>query len=130
MAKSLRSKVKRSFRSQKRESGVFAATEAARLNRLSTKLMTVASRKENEVEKAEHQEQLPQDCQDSPGWCWFALFGLLDANDITAEVLDAILVSPPSITSQCLYAWGVAARKAAGGSTKCGDGNLGRPEGQ
>jgi hypothetical protein len=124
MAKSLRSKVKRSFRSQKRESGVYAATEAARLNRLNAKLTTVASRKENEVAKAEHQEQIQQDRQDSPGWCWFALFGLLDANDITAEVLDAILVSPPSITSQCLRAWDVAARKAAGRPTKSGGGNL------
>ncbi|KAJ7228854.1 hypothetical protein GGX14DRAFT_615490 [Mycena pura] len=41
MAKSTRSKVKRSFRAKKREEGVYAATEAARLNRLHAKLDSV-----------------------------------------------------------------------------------------
>ncbi|KAJ7368099.1 hypothetical protein DFH08DRAFT_830315 [Mycena albidolilacea] len=44
MAKSTRSKVKRSFRASKRETGIYAATEAARLNRLHAKLSAVASR--------------------------------------------------------------------------------------
>ncbi|KAG1832925.1 hypothetical protein EV424DRAFT_1469193 [Suillus variegatus] len=39
MAKSTRSKVKRSFRAKKRDEGVYAATEAARLQRLNSKLM-------------------------------------------------------------------------------------------
>jgi hypothetical protein len=38
MAKSTRSKVKRSFRAKKRDEGVYAATEAARLQRLNSKL--------------------------------------------------------------------------------------------
>ncbi|KAG9099799.1 hypothetical protein FRC06_004831 [Ceratobasidium sp. 370] len=38
MAKSMRSKSKRSFRRTKRESGVFAAADAARLERLNRKL--------------------------------------------------------------------------------------------
>ncbi|KIY49573.1 hypothetical protein FISHEDRAFT_65504 [Fistulina hepatica ATCC 64428] len=38
MAKSLRSKVKRSFRAKKRGEGVYAATQAARLQRLNAKL--------------------------------------------------------------------------------------------
>lgn len=38
MAKSMRSKTKRSFRRTKREAGVFAAADAARLERLSKKL--------------------------------------------------------------------------------------------
>ncbi|KAG0705448.1 hypothetical protein DFH29DRAFT_906543 [Suillus ampliporus] len=38
MAKSTRSKVKRSFRAKKRDEGVYAATEAARLHRLNSKL--------------------------------------------------------------------------------------------
>ncbi|KAG2339918.1 hypothetical protein BDR05DRAFT_916652 [Suillus weaverae] len=38
MAKSTRSKVKRSFRAKKRGEGVYAATEAARLQRLNSKL--------------------------------------------------------------------------------------------
>ncbi|KAE9399035.1 hypothetical protein BT96DRAFT_1019784 [Gymnopus androsaceus JB14] len=44
MAKSLRSKVKREFRSKKREAGVYAATEAARLHRLNAKLVNVVSK--------------------------------------------------------------------------------------
>ncbi|KAK7061555.1 hypothetical protein R3P38DRAFT_2830138 [Favolaschia claudopus] len=43
MAKSTRSKVKRSFRAKKREEGIYAATEAARLNRLHAKLSAVAT---------------------------------------------------------------------------------------
>lgn len=43
MAKSTRSKVKRSFRAKKRDEGVYAATEAARLNRLHQKLKMIAS---------------------------------------------------------------------------------------
>jgi len=41
MGKSIRSKVKRHFRAKKREEGVFAASEAARLQRLSSKLAAV-----------------------------------------------------------------------------------------
>jgi len=41
MAKSTRSKVKRAYRAKKREDGVYAAHEAARLQRLSSKLNAV-----------------------------------------------------------------------------------------
>jgi len=41
MAKSMRSKVIRAFRSKKRESGIYAATEAARLNRLNARLLKI-----------------------------------------------------------------------------------------
>ncbi|KDQ10008.1 hypothetical protein BOTBODRAFT_36630 [Botryobasidium botryosum FD-172 SS1] len=44
MAKSTRSKVKRSFRRTKRETGVFAAHDAARLQRLSAKLKSVVEK--------------------------------------------------------------------------------------
>jgi len=44
MAKSTRSKVKRSFRAKKREEGVYAATVAARLNRLNAKLVSITSK--------------------------------------------------------------------------------------
>nr|GAT53973.1 predicted protein [Mycena chlorophos] len=43
MAKSLRSKVKRSFRANKRQDSVYAATAAARLDRLHAKLSAVVS---------------------------------------------------------------------------------------
>ncbi|KAK7470876.1 hypothetical protein VKT23_002292 [Stygiomarasmius scandens] len=48
MAKSLRSKVKRDFRSKKREAGVYAATEAARLARLNAKLLSTVSKDKKE----------------------------------------------------------------------------------
>ncbi|KAF9246974.1 hypothetical protein BU15DRAFT_84553 [Melanogaster broomeanus] len=41
MAKSIRSKVKRSFRAKKRETGKYAVADAARLNRLNAKLVAV-----------------------------------------------------------------------------------------
>lgn len=44
MAKSLRSKVKRSFRTKKREEGAYAAAHAARLQRLNTKLIETAKK--------------------------------------------------------------------------------------
>jgi len=44
MAKSMRSKVKRALRSKKRESGVYAATEAARLQRLSARLLQITKK--------------------------------------------------------------------------------------
>ena len=43
MAKSTRSKVKRSFRAKKREEGVYAVTEAARLQRLNLKLRKITA---------------------------------------------------------------------------------------
>ncbi|KAI9510438.1 hypothetical protein F5148DRAFT_1179358 [Russula earlei] len=54
MAKSTRSKVKRAFRAKKRTEGVYAAAEAARLQRLNAKLHALASAtpaKEKEEEK-------------------------------------------------------------------------------
>ncbi|KDR83349.1 hypothetical protein GALMADRAFT_634884 [Galerina marginata CBS 339.88] len=61
MAKSLRSKVKRSFRSKKRESGVYAAAEAGRLNRLNTKLIQVQKASDGDVPigEAEGDEEIP-----------------------------------------------------------------------
>jgi hypothetical protein len=77
MAKSLRSKVKREYRSKKREDGIYAATEAARLHRLNAKLRLTISPK------------LDQDDMDveegMPGWFWFTAFGLLDSDDISPE---------------------------------------------
>ncbi|KAF8742429.1 hypothetical protein AX14_004644 [Amanita brunnescens Koide BX004] len=43
MAKSTRSKVKRAYRAKKRESGVYAAAEAARLQKLNAKLAHIIS---------------------------------------------------------------------------------------
>ncbi|OBZ77105.1 hypothetical protein A0H81_03540 [Grifola frondosa] len=43
MAKSTRSKIKRHFRAKKRTEGIYAATEAARLNRLHQKLKALTT---------------------------------------------------------------------------------------
>jgi len=51
MAKSMRSKVKRTFRSKKRESGVYAATEASRLQRLNARLVEIAKTDRTDVAK-------------------------------------------------------------------------------
>ncbi|KAL5530650.1 hypothetical protein ACEPAF_6908 [Sanghuangporus sanghuang] len=54
MAKSTRSKVKRAYRAKKREDSVYAAIEAARLERLSSKLRAIREAdKEGDVELAD-----------------------------------------------------------------------------
>jgi len=59
MAKSTRSKIKRHFRAKKREEGVYAATEAARVERLASKMAAIrGTGKEDEAveESAERVE--------------------------------------------------------------------------
>ncbi|KAH7887941.1 hypothetical protein F5I97DRAFT_1935979 [Phlebopus sp. FC_14] len=56
MAKSTRSKVKRAFRAKKRESGIYAATEAARLDRLNAKLSTVRNKEKEDDTPLVHAE--------------------------------------------------------------------------
>lgn len=86
MGKSIRSKVKRTFRSKKRETGVYAATEAARLHRLNAKLVSVAS-----VDKGDAPvEDVEVEDNDMLGWCWLAAFGVMDANNITVESMDVL----------------------------------------
>jgi len=73
MAKSLRSKSKRAFRSKKREEGIYAATAAARLHRLNTKLQQVTKMdkegdaKVNDLEKDQPAAaELDDSLQDQP----------------------------------------------------------------
>lgn len=75
MAKSIRSKAKRSFRAKKREEGVYAATAAARLERLNSKLVATVN-----SEAPLHSDNEDEDS--IPGWL---MFGLVDAEDITVE---------------------------------------------
>ena len=91
MAKSTRSKVKRAFRAKKRKEGVFAATEAARLQRLNAKLRALtssATTAEGGRQPEEEGEQHPD--ADMPGSCWFAAFGLLDHEDISPTLLHCL----------------------------------------
>lgn len=93
MAKSLRSKTKRSFRNKKREEGIYAATEAARLNRLNSKLVATASKdKDGDVPIGDAEEE---EGDESLGWCWLPIFGLLDQNDITAEGMEVMTKCSP-----------------------------------
>ena len=93
MAKSTRSKVKRHFRAKKREQGVYAATEAARLHRLNMKLKALITTEEGGDEDAQMLEEGAEGekgewVDESPaGWSpfWFAALGLVDPDDITAE---------------------------------------------
>lgn len=89
MAKSLRSKVKRAHRAKKREDGVYAASEAARLHRLNAKLKSVVDIAAPESEEGEETVEDVEGQQDPSGWSWFATLGLLDACDITPESLDS-----------------------------------------
>ncbi|KAJ3810514.1 hypothetical protein F5876DRAFT_41692 [Lentinula aff. lateritia] len=82
MAKSLRSKVKRDFRSKKREAGVYAAAEAARLHRLNAKLGAVVSKDKDGDEAL---EEHITDAAGVPGSCCLAAFGLLDPDDVSPE---------------------------------------------
>ncbi|KAI0301804.1 hypothetical protein B0F90DRAFT_1667668 [Multifurca ochricompacta] len=60
MAKSTRSKVKRTFRAKKRTEGVFAAAEAARLQRLNAKLRALT----NIEEDGDHENEKPEEDPD------------------------------------------------------------------
>ena len=68
MAKSLRSKVKRAFRAKKRIDGVYAATHAARLQRLHAKIDAIVSTPKpvhdeilEDVENTERDEEVQEE---------------------------------------------------------------------
>lgn len=88
MAKSTRSKVKRAFRAKKRKEGVFAATEAARLQRLNAKLRALTTT--TTAEGGRQPEEEGRQDVDMPGSCWFAAFGLLDHQDISPTLLHCL----------------------------------------
>ena len=92
MAKSTRSKVKRAFRAKKRKEGVFAATEAARLQRLNAKLraLTTTTPTTTTAEGGRQPEEEERQDMDMPGSCWFATFGLLDHQDISPTLLHCL----------------------------------------
>jgi len=86
MAKSTRSKVKRAFRSKKRTQGVFAVADAARLQRLNTKLHALTTTTAvAEEDKGEEEEEKKEQHVDMP---------VKDAEDVemmsppTAEGMD------------------------------------------
>lgn len=93
MAKSLRSKVKRSFRTKKRTDGIYAATEAARLFRLNSKIRSnISSRTPKELEEgspvAQDGEELAAEEQTGP--YLFELLGLLEHEQLDPERMQAL----------------------------------------
>ncbi|KAF7313651.1 Sm domain-containing protein [Mycena chlorophos] len=81
MAKSLRSKVKRSFRANKRQDSVYAATAAARLDRLHAKLSAVVSADVERDDEEERDEiEMEQDGD------------ALLASDVPAQINDSMQV--------------------------------------
>ncbi|KAG6812654.1 hypothetical protein H0H92_001604 [Tricholoma furcatifolium] len=100
MAKSLRSKTKRTFRNKKREDGIYAATEAARLHRLNTKLVAITSKDQDGDTPTENMV----DEEDVPGWYWLATFGLLDPDEVTPESMGGFTLGEMEKTD--LQKWG------------------------
>jgi hypothetical protein len=105
MAKSTRSKVKRAFRAKKRTEGVYAAVEAARLQRLNSKLRALTTagvddddgRQETGNPKEEGEEERENQDQDvrMSGSCWFAALGLLDHLDVSPVTMHRLSRVPP-----------------------------------
>ena len=101
MAKSTRSKVKRAFRAKKRTEGVYAATEAARLQRLNTKLRALTTTtttaevdddEDGDNPKKEGEEERDDQDQDArlSGSFWFAAFGLIDHLDVSPAAMHQL----------------------------------------
>ena len=91
MAKSTRSKVKRSYRAKKRDDSVYAATEAARLERLSSKLRAICEAdKDGDVELPDESAESTKGLQESAAPGWFLLLGLIDHSDVNFESLERI----------------------------------------
>ena len=90
MAKSIRSKVKRSFRSNKRESGKYAVADAARLNRLHAKLAAVKDKDRPIVAPLDSAEEMVADDQLGGSYdieAFFAWLGLLHPRCVTPQNL-------------------------------------------
>ncbi|EAU84578.1 hypothetical protein CC1G_00097 [Coprinopsis cinerea okayama7 len=100
MAKSLRSKVKRSFRAKKRVEGVYAATAAARLQRLNSKLVEITKRDvERETPGGDADE-----AEDVPGWLINALALMPNIRSLQPQDLAYLSGTFPTPTSTYLTA--------------------------
>ena len=92
MAKSTRSKVKRAYRAKKRDDGIYAAVEAARLERLNAKLRAVCDApKVDDIETPDDGDAAMR------GSSWLLLFGLLEPTSIGFEnlrILEEVMNRP------------------------------------
>lgn len=90
MAKSLRSKSKRSFRSKKRDSGKYAVADAARLNRLNAKLAAVKEKDRPVVAPLDTAEEVAEEDHLEGSYdpeALFAYLGLLHPRCVTPQNL-------------------------------------------
>lgn len=100
MAKSTRSKVKRSYRRVKRLDSVFAAVDAARVQRLHAKL---AAKLTQDVEGDEIMERTEQ-AGDESGWSLFLdCLGLVDPDQVKLETRDGMGIGDCGLNSS--LAW-------------------------
>ena len=99
MAKSTRSKTKRSFRAKKRADGVYAATEAARLHRLSMKLKVLTTTDKDgdvDVDAAEGDDEREDEVvageeMEKGGWQQFITWlGVIDPTEVEAENMKVL----------------------------------------
>jgi len=107
MAKSMRSKSKRSFRRTKRETGVYAVTHAARIDRLSAKLVAKINQDADgdvkigePLENGGSEEAVGCELLDMfiPGSdAWFSVIGLMDLS-----------LFPGSSSSGCVFGSGTS----------------------
>ncbi|KAG8218405.1 hypothetical protein J3R82DRAFT_4030 [Butyriboletus roseoflavus] len=96
MAKSLRSKSKRSFRSKKRDSGKYAVAEAARLHRLNAKLAAVKDKARPVVAPFDTAEEIIKVDQLEGSYdpeAFFACLGLLHPRCVTPQNLALLFGS-------------------------------------
>jgi hypothetical protein len=91
MAKSIRSKAKRSFRAKKRTEGIYAATEAGRLHRLNSKIRAhISSQLPESLEEnsRDAEEDLIEEAQTGP--YWFEILGLFGDDQIDADTMHGL----------------------------------------
>lgn len=75
----------------KREEGVYAVKDAARVQRLSTKLQSLATGLDEDGDVLLATADSLEDGQEKvPGWSWFAVFGLLNHMELSVDSLDGI----------------------------------------
>jgi hypothetical protein len=93
MAKSIRSKLKRSFRAKKRTEGIYAATEAARLHRLNSKIREkiTSQAPEDTDDQSPHGDPADELAgEEQIGPYWFELLGLLGHDQLDPERMHAL----------------------------------------
>ena len=75
---------------------MYAAAEAARVNRLHQKLKALAMRDADGDIEVEEVDRFDDEGANGAGWFWFAQFGLMDQDDVTSESMSRMQTILPS----------------------------------